>query len=68
MSKRRTVSDEEREREWLEEINMCDGAEVQKAAWPIVQRLVDRGLVRWEGGARGPANQWKRAVPADEEE
>ena len=46
--------------EWLDVITKCDGAEVQRAAWEIVEELVEAGLVSL-GSARGPGADWKRA-------
>ena len=48
------------EQEWLEAISSCDGAEVPRAAWPIVEKLVARGLVTL-GSPRGPGGDWRRA-------
>jgi len=49
-------------KEWLDCIKECDGAEVHRDEWPIVQTLVDAGLVDF-GPGRGPGpGDWRRAV------
>ncbi len=53
-------------KEWLEVITNCDGAEVPREAWPVVEKLVEIGLVSL-GSARGPGADWRRAELVESE-
>jgi len=45
----------------LDMIETCDGAEVAKDSWSVVEDLVSAGVVRWTSGPRGPNQEWRRA-------
>jgi hypothetical protein len=38
----------------------CGGAEIERDDWPIVDRLVEKGLAQWVSGPRGPNNAFLR--------
>ena len=45
----------------LQMIKDCDGAEIHKDDWPILDELRNEGYIL-VGGARGPGNAFKRAT------
>lgn len=53
--------------QWLDALRACDGFEVPREAWKIVQGLVDDGLAEWRSRPRGPRGNFRRAVPIEKE-
>lgn len=53
--------------EWYDLIVECDGAEVPRHAWLLVEELAKEGKVTL-GSHRGPNSDWRRAEPIEGDE
>jgi hypothetical protein len=48
------------EKEFVKNVKECDGMEIHRDEWAEVDKLVEKGILKWVSGARGPNKDFKR--------